>query len=93
VKATVQINQLWQEHLRDAFPSGCAGTEIDGVDLVLLDADTAGLVSHVVGGATLSPVQTRILRKLIADFDRVLPQLPSHAQSYFARLATIARAL
>ena len=38
------VYQLFQEHQEAHFPSGYRGNEIDGIDLVMLDADTYGLI-------------------------------------------------
>jgi hypothetical protein len=89
----VELNELWRDHQRDPFPRGCAGREIFGVDLVMLDADIAGLVSHVVGGTALSIDQRKILAKIRDELEFVVPNLPRRAQPYFARLAQIAGAL
>ena len=89
----MSLNELWQEHQRDPFPSGCAGKEIFGVDLVMVDADIAGLVSHVVGGTSLSLDQRKILAKIRNELEFVVPNLPRHARPYFARLAQIAESL
>jgi hypothetical protein len=93
MKQFAGFSELWHDHQRDRFPTGCAGKEIFGVDLVMLDADVAGLVSHVVGGTELSVDQRRILTKIREELEFVVPNLPRHAQPYFARLAKIADAL
>jgi hypothetical protein len=87
----MQLVNLWQAHINDPFPDGCAGEEVHGVDLVMLDADTAGIVSHVIGGTPLTSDQRIILNQLIAEFDRVVPALTGHARQYFERLAAMSR--
>ncbi|MGY5134287.1 hypothetical protein ACWGJW_18050 [Streptomyces nigrescens] len=36
------VARLWQEHLDAKFPAGLRSAELDGSDLVMLDADIAG---------------------------------------------------
>ncbi|MGK5447847.1 hypothetical protein [Streptomyces radiopugnans] len=36
--------RLWQEHLDAGFPADPRGAEFEDIDMVLLDADTAGCV-------------------------------------------------
>ncbi|MFI5548239.1 hypothetical protein ACIA6E_31165 [Streptomyces sp. NPDC051815] len=44
------LARLWEDHLRALFPDGFRGVDYDGVDLVLLDADVAGLVQRELTG-------------------------------------------
>jgi hypothetical protein len=43
-----EIINLYNEHLKTSFPDR-RGEEILGIDLVLLDSDTAGLISKYIG--------------------------------------------
>jgi hypothetical protein len=86
----IRLKDLWDEHGRDPFPRGCGGKEIFGVDLVMIDADLAGLAEHVVRGIALSTEQRRILGKIREELKFVVPNVPIHARAYFSRLATIA---
>ncbi|CAM5669291.1 hypothetical protein SBADM41S_06634 [Streptomyces badius] len=70
------VSHLWQEHLQTPFPAGLRGAEREGIDLVLLDADTAGCVSAwLSGGGSLDDWRRRVLHRRITDFDRILPML------------------
>lgn len=42
-----QIEEKYQEFKSQPFPDGLAGEEILGIDLVMLDADTAGLIESI----------------------------------------------
>jgi hypothetical protein len=39
------LPQLWEEHMKAEFPAHLRGREVEGEDLVLLDAEVAGCVS------------------------------------------------
>ncbi|MFE0420454.1 hypothetical protein [Streptomyces tendae] len=45
---------LWQEHRDAEFPANLRGVEVEDIDMVLLDADTAGCASTWIdnGGTT-----------------------------------------
>ncbi|MFF2194131.1 hypothetical protein [Streptomyces sp. NPDC058157] len=68
-----------------------ASMYVMGAELILLDADTAGLVlAELNGGLDDRGVAT--LWSCIADFDKVIPLINSeYCASYFARLRTTAR--
>ena len=86
-----QIEALWQEHLASAFPKGCGGKEIDGVDLVLLDADTSGCIQTLVNNdGQLDIWRTAILGLCYRDLAVVTASLRGEAREYFTRLETLA---
>jgi hypothetical protein len=89
---TDRLRQLWQEHERAPFPEGLAGEEINGVDLVLIDADIAGAIaSSVDAPRNLDPTSREALVLCRADLERVLPHLSNTPEGlYFARLAAMA---
>ncbi|ANB07123.1 hypothetical protein SAM40697_3165 [Streptomyces ambofaciens] len=83
---------LWQEHRDAEFPAGLRGVEFEGIDLVLLDADTAGCVDTWIGnGGALDPRRRRVLETCVEDLDRALPQIrdPS-GHRYYQRLHQLA---
>jgi hypothetical protein len=41
------IEDMWKEHREAVFPSVSRGRDVDGIDLVMLDADIAGCVLAV----------------------------------------------
>ena len=84
------IEQRWREHLSASFPKRLRGTEIDGIELVLLDADAAGCIqSFIDSGGELSLVQTARLGLLLRDLTRVVPRLADDERGYFARLQSL----
>ncbi|MEW2139511.1 hypothetical protein AB0892_23495 [Streptomyces sp. NPDC005409] len=83
---------LWENHLRALFPDGFRGVDFDGVDLVLLDADVAGLVQRELKGG-LDDSGIAYLWGCIADLDKIVPLInEEYCASYFAKLRTMAQA-
>ncbi|MER7821039.1 hypothetical protein ABTX85_00470 [Streptomyces sp. NPDC096097] len=82
---------LWEDHLRALFPDGFRGVDFDGVDLVLLDADIAGLVQRELKGG-LDGSGIAYLWGCIADLDKIVPLInEEYCASYFANLRTMAQ--
>lgn len=85
-----EIQKLWQEHLRP-FPKGYAGEEIDGIDLALLDTETAGCIyTYVTSGGRLDSWRTKILQTCFVDLIAVTEKLDGNALDYFNELKIIA---
>jgi hypothetical protein len=78
----------WREHLEAPFPDALAGSEVAGVDLVLLDADAAGCIgTYVAGrGARLDEECRQVLGRCLAELERVTASLDGEARTYFGRL-------
>ena len=72
------------------FPSGCAGEEIEGIELVLLDADVVGCADQFYGRfGNLRKPKIEIKNALLSckkDLEAVLPKLPNNSKAYFNRL-------
>ena len=66
------------------------GVEVAGVELVMLDADIAGLVSQCLGGARLHPDGTAILKRCYGEAVAVTRELTGPARAYFERLSRMA---
>ncbi|MGW6877305.1 hypothetical protein ACWGHA_33790 [Streptomyces xanthophaeus] len=85
------LARLWEDHLRALFPDGFRGVDFDGVDLVLLDADIAGLVQRELKGG-LDGSGIAYLWGCIADIDKIVPLInEEYCASYFANLRTMAQ--
>ncbi|MFE6915874.1 hypothetical protein [Streptomyces rubiginosohelvolus] len=85
------LARLWEDHLRALFPDGFRGVDFDGVDLVLLDADVAGLVQRELKGG-LDGSGIAHLWGCIADLDKIVPLInEEYCASYFANLRTMAQ--
>jgi hypothetical protein len=86
-----QIQTLWQEQSASMFPKGYGGKEIDGIDLVLLDADTSGCIETMMSnGGHLDIWRTAILGLCYRDLAVVNVALMGEAREHFARLETLA---
>lgn len=85
------LARLWEDHLRALFPDGFRGVDLDGVDLVLLDAEVAGFVQRELKGG-LGGSDIAGLWGCIADLDKIVPLInEEYCASYFAHLRTMAR--
>ncbi len=70
------------------------GTEYGGVDVVVLDADAAGLASAVVQGSRPpTGEQLPLLRAVESDLRRVIESVPESAKPYFEHLLRLVRAV
>ncbi|MFD8546906.1 hypothetical protein [Streptomyces sp. NPDC059649] len=88
------VARLWQEHLEAEFPAGLRGVDLDGIDLVMLDADIAGCVTTWRNnGGSLDAKRLRTLRDCITELDQVLPLLiDAEELRYYKRLHRLATA-
>jgi hypothetical protein len=85
-----EIVKLYNEHLTTSFPDR-RGDEIMGIDLVLIDSDTAGLITTYIGSrGQLSGDNLRILNHCYSDLKTVVKELSGTDRQYFARLQNIA---
>ncbi len=86
-----QLARLWEEHRRALFPDSFRGIDIEGVELILLDTDVAGLVQRELNGG-LDDNGIAILWACITDPDKIVPLINSgYCASYFAKLRTMAK--
>jgi hypothetical protein len=84
------IVKLYNEHLTTFFPDR-RGDEVMGVDLVLIDSDTAGLISKYIGArGQLSGDDYKILKHCYSDLKTVINELSGEDRQYFARLQNVA---
>lgn len=86
------LARLWEDHLKALFPDGFRGVDFDGVDLVLLDADVAGLVQRELKDG-LDGSGIAYLRGCIADLDKIVPLInEEYCATYFENLRRMAQA-
>jgi len=84
-----RLRSLWAAHADEAFPPAVDKAEDGGAELVMLDADLAGvIVTVLVSRRTPDNRQQRVLRDSIEELDRI--QVAEPAQPYFARLHEMA---
>ncbi|MFO0813627.1 MAG: hypothetical protein U0796_10440 [Gemmatales bacterium] len=85
------VEDLWQKHRTAPFPSGCRCKTVEGIDLIHIDADTAGCVSTFLSqGNRLDPWRLAILGLCYHDLPVVVAGLDGAAREYFARLEELA---
>jgi hypothetical protein len=87
-----RVQELWRTHLAEPFPEEWLGESIEGVELVLLDADVAGCVSTWLGSSSkLDQQHHQWLRESRRDLDHVLAYLEgTPAAGHFVRLVAMA---
>ncbi|WP_462100171.1 hypothetical protein [Streptacidiphilus sp. PAMC 29251] len=86
-----RLARLWEEHRRALYPDSFRGIDLEGVELILLDANVAGLIQRELDGG-LDDSGLAILWACIADLDKVVTQINSeYCVSYFGRLRTMAK--
>lgn len=84
------IVKLYNEHLATRFPDR-RGDEVMGVDLVLIDSDTAGLIDkYIKSRGQLSSDDLRLLNHCHADLKTIIKELSGADRQYFAQLQNIA---
>jgi len=87
-----EIQMLWQQHNAAALPDGCRGVGVEGTDLVMLDADTAGCVqTFLERSGQLDLYRVAILGLCYRELAVALRVLEGDAQEYFGRLEKLAR--
>src|SRR4051812_34004368 len=86
--ASDEVRRLWQAHLERPFPPRMRGEEIDGVDMVMVDADVAGCVSTWLTSSTsLDSARIGILRACRSDLRRMVPAISDPTErDYYVRL-------
>ncbi|BDD01474.1 hypothetical protein [Persicobacter psychrovividus] len=85
------IKEKYQEFRNEPFPEGIAGEEIHGIDLVMLDADTAGLLEKFIGyNYKLTRTDFDLLKRLTVELKTVTKELNGQSRRYFATLWNLA---
>ena len=86
------IQELWKQHRLASFPNGLRGAELQGEDLVLLDADIAGCVeAYLANGGHLDAKRTAVLEVCYQKVSRIVLSLEGNQQLYFGRLRQLAQ--
>jgi hypothetical protein len=84
------MEELWRDHQEARFPAECRSKMVDDIDLILLDADTAGCVSTFVSRGTLDPWRLAVLGICYRDLAVVVHDLLGEPKAYYARLEKLA---
>ncbi|MEU0566384.1 hypothetical protein ABZ297_13430 [Nonomuraea sp. NPDC005983] len=84
------LSQMMAEHMTTPFPPSFRGLNIEGQDMVLLDADTYGYASGVLKGP-LNEQRRAGLMRLIAAFEKVLPAIDDeYGAKYYTHVRDMA---
>ena len=90
VKMLNNIQKIWQDFLSRPFPAGCAGSEVEGVELALLDTFAAGCIDTFVNdNGRLDADRISILKKCAEDLEIIIPRLEGEAIDYFEQLQLV----
>ncbi len=82
-----KIEQLRNEHKQVLFPPECRGEEINGVDLVMLDADISGCISSFLKSkGRLDPKRIEILEKCQKDLNKLASKMECKSKDYYDNL-------
>jgi len=86
-----QVEDFWRQHLDARFPPDCRGETVGGIDLIMIDADTAGCVStYLAWGGRLDLGRLAVLGLCYQHLAVVVAGLEGEARGYFARLEELA---
>ncbi|WP_189702744.1 hypothetical protein [Streptomyces anandii] len=86
----ISLSQMMAEHMARPFPPSLRGRNIEGQDMVSLDADTYGYASGVLKGP-LDARRRAGLTALPAVFEAVLPAIyDAYASEYFTHVRDLA---
>lgn len=85
-----EIQQLYEKHLNTPFPLELRGEEIDGIELVLIDADAAGVISTFLSSHDKLELNLKLLVPTIAsELQIVINQLSGSEKAYYENLLKI----
>ncbi|KPI28960.1 hypothetical protein OV320_4215 [Actinobacteria bacterium OV320] len=84
------LAQMMAEHMAAPFPPGFRGLDIEGRDMVLLDADSYAYAAIVLEGP-LDEQRRAGLSRLAAAFERVLPSIgDEYGAKYYTHVRDMA---
>jgi hypothetical protein len=84
------IKDKYDEFLKLPFPEGLRGEEILGIELILLDSDSAGLIDKCIGNkGHLTQSDFKILKKCFTDLKTIVKELKGNNRTYFGLLLNI----
>lgn len=87
-----EIQNLWEEFARTAFPAE-GEYEFGDIELHELDTVAAGCISTFVAAHRLDHDRRNILHKCRDDLEEVLPQLSGETRTYFETLTRLSNAV
>ncbi|SFE29137.1 hypothetical protein SAMN05216251_102394 [Actinacidiphila alni] len=93
IRMREDVARLWREHVRAPFPGGLRGAERAGADLVLVDAQVAGVVTAWLRNKGALDARRRdVALDCAARLERIMPTLgDGDDPRYWSRLGELAR--
>jgi hypothetical protein len=88
-----EIHRTWTDLNRRLFPSQCNCKAVNGIDLLMIDADVAGCISTFLRHGTLDGERVEILQFSRKRLNQVIAGLDGHPRFYFRRLKQVASAV
>ena len=86
------IQKIWREFASRPFPEGCAGIEVQGIELASLDTFAAGCIdTFVSNNGCLDRERISILKQCAAEIEVVVPTLQGEAMDYFEQLQLLSQ--
>ncbi|MGI5238718.1 hypothetical protein [Dactylosporangium sp. CA-139066] len=80
----LDIAEMWRAYCHRRFPTRLRGAEVGGIDVVLLDADTAGCVSAwLANGGQLDAARLRILTSCVTNVAAALTVFADGEERYY----------
>jgi hypothetical protein len=87
-----EIKQSWQDFLKMPFPYGCAGTEVEDIDLASLDTFSAGCIDAFIDReGRLDRKRISVLKNCSRELDKVVSHLDGEAKEYFEHLRILTK--
>jgi hypothetical protein len=82
------VAQPWEAHIQAPFPARLRGAEIVGLNIVVLDADTAGCVkTWLDNNGRLDAWRRDVIASCLDELNRVMPRLADQDEAaYYNRL-------
>jgi len=87
------IFRIWVRLRQKLFPSNCSGTDVRGIDLVMLDADVAGCISTFLTKGQLDQRQKEALYFCNDCLNTVTLELQGYEGWYYRQLKTLTSAV
>ena len=88
-----EIKQSWNTFKNKAFPKPYSGKEIDGIELSLLDTETAGCIQYFIATNSLDRERVAILESCNNDLEKVISKLEGEGKSYFQLLKKLSESV
>ncbi len=86
------IQKIWQDFHSRPFPDGCAGVEIQGIELDALETYAAGCIDTFVNdNGRLDAERISILRQCADELEVVVLTLDGDARDYFEELGLLSQ--